>query len=84
MNSHFKAVVIKTPRFKETYAFFTEQLGFIVKESSPTHFVIHSKSVRILFVESNDELEIEVYLAQRSGEERTVREDPNHIKIIIV
>jgi hypothetical protein len=78
-----KAIVFKTPHLKETLAFFIDQLGFIIKEASPTHFVIHSKGIRILFVESNDDMEIELYLIQRSTKEIFVQEDPNHIKVVI-
>lgn len=83
MNAHFKAIVIKTPLLRETHMFFTEQLGFTVKESSPTHFVIYSKTIRVLFIESNDGMEIELYLAKNPGEKLLFMEDPNHIKIII-
>jgi hypothetical protein len=83
VNTHLRAVVLKTPRLKETLSFFVNQLGFIIKESSPTHFVIHSKGIRILFVESNNGLEVELYLAHRISKELFVRDDPNHIKIIV-
>jgi len=82
VNPHLRAIVLKTPRLKETLLFFIEELSFTVKESSPTHFVIHSKGIRILFVESNNGLEIELYLSQSSAKELFVQEDPNHIKII--
>jgi len=83
VNPSLKAIVLKTPRLKETLSFFIEQLGFIIKESSPTHFAIYSKGIRILFVESTNDLEIELYLTQKSAEELFVLEDPNHIKIIV-
>jgi len=78
-----KAIVLRTPHLKETLAFFVDELGFRVKESSPVHFVIHSKGIRILFVESNNPVEIELYLAQGSTREIFVQEEPNHIKVII-
>ena len=83
MNPSLKAIVLKTPRFKETLSFFIDHLGFTIKESSPTHFVIHSKGIRILFIESSNDLEIELYLTQKSARELFVQEDPNHIKIIV-
>ena len=83
MNPHLKAIVLKTPQLKETLSFFVDQLGFAVKEFSPTHFVIHTKGIRILFVESNNGLEIELYLTEKSAKELCVQEDPNHIKIIV-
>ena len=54
MNPQLKAIVFKTARLKETLAFFTGRLGFAIKESSPTHFVIFSEGVRVLFVASGD------------------------------
>ena len=83
MNPGFKAIVLKTPRFKETLSFFVDQLGITIKESSPTHFVIHSEGIRILFIDSNNKLEIELYLTQKSTKGLFVQEDPNHIKIIV-
>ena len=83
MKPSLKAIVLRTPHLKETLAFFSDQLGFIIKESSPTHFVIHSKGIRILFVESDKGMEIELYLIQRSTKEIFVQKDPNQIKIII-
>ncbi len=83
MHTHLKAIVLKTPRLKETLSFFVDLLGFTIKESSPTHFVIHSNGIRILFVESNNDLEVELYLTQKSTKELFVHEDPNHIKIIV-
>ena len=83
MKPDLKAIVLKTPQLKETLLFFIDQLGFTVKESSPTHFVIYSKGIRILFVTSNQGLEIELYLTHKSVKEPFVQEDPNHIKIIV-
>ncbi len=93
-----KAVVFKTPCLKATFAFFTTILGIVVKESSVTHFVIHSKGLRLLFVEADKGFEIEFYVSK--GLDRitknnkallkfekqgrlTVCEDPNGIKVIV-
>jgi catechol-2,3-dioxygenase len=83
MKVSLKAVVLKTSRLRETQNFFETKLGMIIKESSPTHFVIFSKGIRVLFIESDKGSEIELYLNQNSGEELIIREDPNEIKIII-
>ena len=83
MNAHLKAIVLKTPRLRETLSFFVDRFGFTITESSPTHFVIHSKGIRILFVESKNDLEIELYLSHKSAKELFVQEDPNQIKIIV-
>jgi hypothetical protein len=80
---HLKAIVLKTPRLKETLAFFTGELGFMIKESSPTHFVIHSEAIRILFVESNKCLGVEFYLTPKSAGDIIVLKDPNQIKIVV-
>jgi hypothetical protein len=98
MAAEIKAVVFKTPKLKETKIFFTSELGFVIKESSVTHFVIHSKGIRLLFVESGNDLEVELYLSKvlSSSDENNLTlhsspknsglafcEDPNGIKIII-
>lgn len=64
-------------------SFFTAQLGFTISEFSLTHFVIFSKGIRIVFIGSDAELEVELYLGKSSGESFTILEDPNQIKIII-
>jgi hypothetical protein len=78
-----KAVVFKTSRLRETQAFFETTLGMKIEESSITHLVIHTKDIRILFVESNSGPEVEFYLTKKSTEGLTIQEDPNQIKIII-
>jgi catechol 2,3-dioxygenase-like lactoylglutathione lyase family enzyme len=78
-----KAIVLKTPRLKETLAFFTDQLGFTINESSPTHFVIHAEGVRILFVASDSGQAVEFYLHPKSAKDLCVLKDPNLIKIIV-
>ena len=83
MKPAIKAVVFRTPRLAATRAFFIDQLGFLIREYSTTHFVIHSKGIRLLFVEASGDPEVEIYLDNTSVEKLTVLEDPNHIKIII-
>lgn len=83
MKPQIKAVVFRTPRLAATMAYFIDQLGFLIREYSTTHFVIHSKGIRLLFVESTSSLEVEIYLDNTPAEKLTVLEDPNHIKIII-
>ena len=78
-----KAVVFRTSRLTATKAFFKDQLGFPLRENSATHFVIHSKGIRLLFVESTGDPEVEIYLGSTPLAKLTVLEDPNHIKIII-
>jgi hypothetical protein len=83
MNPAIKAVVFRTSKLAATKAFFMGELGFPVREASPTHFVIHSKGIRLLFVESAGDPEVEIYLAHPAAERLTVLEDPNQIKIIM-
>jgi catechol-2,3-dioxygenase len=83
MKPCLKAVVLKTSRLRDTLSFFETTLGMKIEESSITHFVIYAKGIRILFVESNDDLEVELYFTQKSVEGLIVQEDPNQIKIII-
>jgi hypothetical protein len=83
LKPHLKAVVFRTPRLKETMSFFTGQLGFSINEYSPTHFVIYSKGIRIVYIDSNTEPEVELYLCKSTSEGFTILEDPNQIKIII-
>ena len=83
MRTILKAVVLKTCRLRKTQDFFETSLGMKIEESSITHFVIYAKGIRILFVESNDDLAVELYFTQKSAEGLSVQEDPNQIKIII-
>jgi hypothetical protein len=82
MKPEIKAVVFRTPRLTATKVFFTNQLGLTIREYSATHFVIHSKGIRILFVESKGDPEVEIYLGNSPLKKLIVLEDPNHIKII--
>ncbi len=83
MRPCLKAVVLKTWRLKETQNFFEAKLGMKIEESSVTHFVIHAKGIRILFVESKSDLEVELYMTNKSAEVISSCEDPNQIKIVI-
>jgi catechol-2,3-dioxygenase len=98
MPTELKAVVFRTSKLKETKDFFVNELGMAIKESSATHFVIHSKSIRLLFVESDNDLEVELYLSKSLSASHennltlhsatkipglTICEDPNSIQIII-
>ena len=98
MPTDLKAVVFRTSRLKETKDLFVTDMGMSIKESSATHFVIHSKGIRILFVESDNNVEVELYLSKVLRPSRkktftlhsrqkksgfTIYQDPNGIKIII-
>jgi catechol-2,3-dioxygenase len=83
MKPAIKAVVFRTPMLITTKAFFRDQLGLVIREQSVTHFVIHSKGTRILFVETTDDPKVEIYVENALAGKLTVLEDPNHIKIII-
>ncbi len=75
-------MVFKTPRLKETMCFYANQLGLPINEYSPVHFVIYSKGIRIVFIGSETELNVELYFCKSIGESFTILEDPNQIKII--
>jgi catechol 2,3-dioxygenase-like lactoylglutathione lyase family enzyme len=98
MPTELKAVVFRTSKLKETKDFFVAKLGMVIKESSVTHFVIHSKGIRLLFVESDNDLEVELYSSKsvNHSHENNLKlhsglkipglatcKDPNGIKIII-
>jgi len=79
-----KAIVFRTNRLRETRVFFETVLGLKIKEYSPTHFVIHAGDIRILFVETNSDSEVEWYCSKKTGAGITLLKDPNQIKVIIV
>ena len=83
MKPRLKAVVFKTSRLKETMAFFTDQFGSVIHEFSPTHFVIYAKGIRIVFMYSEVEFEVELYFGTSAGKCSAILKDPNQIKIII-
>ena len=64
MPAEIKAVVFRTSKLKETKEFFIAKLGVAIKEYSMTHFVIHSRGIRLLFVESDNDLEVELYVSK--------------------
>ncbi len=78
-----KAVVFKTSKLKETMSFYGDQLGLCIDEYSPLHFVIYSKGIRIVFIGSDTEENVELYFYKSVGERLAILEDPNQIKIII-
>ncbi len=98
MATEVKAVVFKTQFLKEIKEFYTCTLGLKILESSKNHFVIFSKGLRLLFVSSNQDFEVELYLhdivrrvikknrAKQSNSSRAglfVLEDLNKIKVFV-
>jgi catechol-2,3-dioxygenase len=67
MPARVKAVVFKTSQLKATLAFFRDVLKLHVKESSARHFVIHSKNIRLVFVEATSGFGVEMYLSNGAG-----------------
>jgi catechol-2,3-dioxygenase len=82
LKPYLKALVLKTSRLKETLDFFETMVGVKIEESSASHFVIYDKGIRILFVASNNDGDVELYFTQKSIDGLTVCLDPNQIKII--
>jgi len=95
VTTEISALVFKTSQLKVTKEFFASVLGIAIKESSVTHFVIHSKGIRLLFVHADNNFEIELYVRKRLSRSAknkltldpipalSILEDPNNIKIII-
>jgi hypothetical protein len=95
MPANIKAVVFKTPQLKASRVFFETVLKLPVNESSAKHFVIYSKRLRLVFVESISDFEVEIYvndkmknLAPESLADLTIPgfenyKDPNGIRVII-
>jgi catechol 2,3-dioxygenase-like lactoylglutathione lyase family enzyme len=82
MASTIKSVVFKTPNLNETKSFFENSLDFNIKESSLQHFVLASKGLRIVFLESETDFGIELYVDAKI-ENRSSFNDPNGIKITV-
>jgi len=83
VKSGLQAIVLKTSRFRETRDFFETIPEMKISESSPTHFVIHARGIRVLFVESAKGPEVELYLTDKSASAFRILEDPNKIKIVV-
>lgn len=95
MPAIIKAIVLKTQQLQETKEFLENVLHFSVKESSAQHFVLWSKSIRLVFMESQRGFETEIYANESADEfvekkQMNFREadfknykDPNGIHIII-
>jgi hypothetical protein len=84
MPAVLKAIVFRTSKLKETKDFFINELGFVIKESSVTHFVIYSNGIRILFVATAKDFKIEFYMLEPGAKNKLIlQEDPNNIKVII-
>jgi catechol-2,3-dioxygenase len=95
MPSDIKAIVFKTTQLKATKDFFENILKLQIKESSARHFVLYSKSIRVVFVETPNDFEVEMYVndktnhltAALTGETTDALfrsyKDPNGIHVII-
>lgn len=94
MAAEIKAIVFKTPLLKETKLFFENRSDFQIKETSLRHFVIYSKNLRLVFLKSERDFEIEIYTNETEDSiEKGLNEtpdqssfktsvDPNGIKVI--
>jgi hypothetical protein len=95
MPSAIKAIVFKTTQLKATRQFFESILNIQIKEGYARHFVIYSKNIRIVFVESFSDFEVEIYVKDKSnhlpkeiepgtpGPDFKSCKDPNGIRIVI-
>lgn len=82
MDTKIKAIVLRTQKLSATKLFFENDLGFRIKEFSHQHFVVHTKGLRILFLESETELEPELYI-ETDMINCTNQIDPNGIKLYL-
>jgi catechol-2,3-dioxygenase len=82
MAAILKSIAFKTSKLSATKDFFINSLGFKIKESTYKHFVIYSKDVRIVFLESDSDLEIEFFVDSKLDNFINMK-DPNDIKITI-
>ncbi len=95
MPSSIQAIVFKTTQLKATKDFFENTLKLQIKESSARHFVLYSKTIRLVFVESPNDFEVEMYLNDKSIQfanempsgiavaDFKSYKDPNGIRLII-
>jgi catechol-2,3-dioxygenase len=82
MDTKIKAIVLRTQKLSATKLFFENDLGFRIKEFSHQHFVVHTKGLRILFLQSENEFGVELYIVSESGNFTSLK-DPNDIKIVV-
>ena len=52
------------------------------KEFSHQHFVVHTKGLRIVFLQSENEFDVELYIDSESGNFTRLK-DPNDVKIVV-
>jgi hypothetical protein len=78
-----KALVFKTSQLKATREFFQHHLQVPLSEISARHFVITVNGLRIVFMESNEDLSIEIYTETDRAINLSQVEDPNGIKVIL-
>jgi len=80
MKSLVKAVVFKTPNLETSKHFFENSLDFKIRECSAQHFVLSSKGVRIVFIQTDSDFEIELFVDSKIEEILSLN-DPNGIHI---
>jgi hypothetical protein len=82
MASNIISVALRTQKLSATKLFFENNLGFKIKESSYKHFVIHTKGLRVVFIESENEFNVELYVDSKTVN-HTKLIDPNDIRIVV-
>ena len=82
MDTKIKAVVLRTQKLSATKLFFETDLGFIIKEFSPRHFVVHTRGLRIVFLESENKFDVELYVDSKTINYTNLI-DPNDIRIVV-
>lgn len=82
MAAKIKAIVLRTQKISGTKLFFENDLGFKIKEFSHQHFVVHTKGLRILFLQSENDFGVELYIDAESRNFTSLK-DPNDIQIVV-
>lgn len=54
MSTDLKAVIFKTTELIETKKYFENVIGIKLKENSARHFVLLSKDIRVVFIQTDD------------------------------
>lgn len=94
MAAGIKAIVFKTTQLDATRQFFESVLRLPLKEVSPQHFVVHSKGIRMVFLNTDKEFEVEFLVNEKPQNNQETKlkgeptcfsscKDPNGISIVV-
>lgn len=85
MAPRVNSVVLRTQYLSTTKLFFESCLGLRIKEASAKHFVLHTKGLRLVFLDSDSDFGIELYVDVKKESPTTPGcfQDPNGIRIFV-